>query len=166
MHICICPCQISAAADVATSDIAYQCCLPRPNNIKMSWLDCHCSYISGLALTRDTHQDTAPYMVLERPKVLFDCLTNAFVMWMHIDDADYKQARLGVAVSKSPIGPFTFERSFRPHGQESRDFTVWKVRHSLLASLCHQALYVLVSIKPCCEYLVCGEPCKSMSQQV
>ena len=91
-------------------------------------------------------------MVLERPKVLYDSQTNTFVMWMHIDDANYQQARLGVAVSKSPVGPFTFERSFRPHGQESRDFTVWKVRHSWLAAWCLQAMYVLARIKPQCKW--------------
>ncbi len=48
-------------------------------------------------------------------------------MWMHIDSPDYGWARVGVAVSKTSLGPFSFERSFRPHDQESRDFTVWQV---------------------------------------
>ena len=51
-------------------------------------------------------------------------------MWMHIDTADYELARLGVAVGNSPIGPFRYKGSFRPHGQESRDFTVYAVNHS------------------------------------
>ena len=50
-----------------------------------------------------------------------------FVMWMHIDTADYELARLGVAVSNNPIGPFRYMGSFRPHGQQSRDFTVYAV---------------------------------------
>lgn len=66
-------------------------------------------------------------MVLERPKVLHNHQTGKFVMWMHIDDAQYGWARVGVAVSDSPLGPFSYERSFRPHDQESRDFTVWQV---------------------------------------
>ncbi len=33
----------------------------------------------------------------------------------------------GVAVAMSPTGPFTFIRSFRPNGQQSRDLAVFKV---------------------------------------
>lgn len=80
----------------------------------------------GLALKRGGHTDTGPDMVLERPKVLHNLQTGNFVMWMHIDSPDYVWARVGVAVSKTPLGPFSFERSFRPHDQESRDFTVWQ----------------------------------------
>ena len=47
-------------------------------------------------------------------------------MWMHIDDANYTKASVGVAVSNSPTGPFTYLYSFRPHGFESRDMTVFK----------------------------------------
>ena len=61
------------------------------------------------------------------PKVLHNLQTGNFVMWMHIDSPDYGWARVGVAVSKTSLGPFSFERSFRPHDQESRDFTVWQV---------------------------------------
>jgi len=81
----------------------------------------------GLALKRGGHTDTGPDMVLERPKVLHNLQTGNLVMWMHIDSPDYKWARVGVAVSKKPLGPFSFERSFQPHDQESRDFTVWQV---------------------------------------
>ena len=44
---------------------------------------------------RQHHHDLAPSMVLERPKVLYNDLTRTFVMWMHIDDADYAMARAG-----------------------------------------------------------------------
>ena len=67
-------------------------------------------------------------MVLERPKVLRNPQTGKFVMWMHIDSGDYELARLGVAVSDNPHGPFRYQGSFRPHGQQSRDFTVFAVR--------------------------------------
>jgi hypothetical protein len=66
-------------------------------------------------------------MVLERPKVLYNDRLKSFVMWMHIDDSHYALAHVGVAVSSSPTGPFKFLHSFRPHGQHSRDFTVFKV---------------------------------------
>ena len=79
-------------------------------------------------------------MVVERPKVLFNARTSKFVMWMHIDTADYELASLGVAVSEHPLGPFKYQGSFRPHGQQSRDFTVFAVsiasdQHSFCISL-------------------------------
>lgn len=64
--------------------------------------------------------------VLERPKVIYNDRTEKYIMWMHIDDANYTKASVGVAVSSSPTGPFTYLYSFRPHGCESRDMTVFK----------------------------------------
>jgi beta-galactosidase len=52
--------------------------------------------------------------VLERPKVIFNRATKQFVMWMHIDTANYAAARAGVAVSDQPAGPFKYLGSFRP----------------------------------------------------
>ena len=47
-------------------------------------------------------------------------------MWMHVDSIDYGAAKLGVAVSDTPAGPFKFLKSFRPNnGQESRDMTIF-----------------------------------------
>jgi hypothetical protein len=31
-------------------------------------------------------------------------------------------------VSATPAGPYTYTHSFRPHGEEARDFTVFKAR--------------------------------------
>ncbi len=70
----------------------------------------------------DLHLDK----VAERPKVLFNRLTGLFVMWLHIDTKDYQTARVGVAVSKSPTGPFHYLRSFKPSGNDSRDMTIFK----------------------------------------
>lgn len=47
-------------------------------------------------------------------------------MWMHIDDGNYTKASVGVAVSRSPTGPFSYLYSFRPHGFDSRDMTIFK----------------------------------------
>lgn len=44
-----------------------------------------------------------------------------FVMYMHLDGAGYKVARVAVAVSKSVDGQYKYVTSFRPLGQESRD---------------------------------------------
>lgn len=47
-------------------------------------------------------------------------------MWMHIDSIDYGAAKLGVAVSDTPAGPFKYLRSLRPNNnQESRDMTIF-----------------------------------------
>lgn len=69
--------------------------------------------------------DLHPSMVLERPKVIRNAKTGKFVMWAHIDSANYQYARAGVAVSDSPTGPFEYLGSVRPEGQMARDQTVF-----------------------------------------
>lgn len=58
--------------------------------------------------------DLNPANVLERPKVIYNRNTKQFVMWMHVDSPDYHKARVGVAVSARPTGPFSYRGSFRP----------------------------------------------------
>lgn len=65
--------------------------------------------------------DLGPRFVLERPKVFYNAKTKKYVMYMHIDDAKYALARVGVAVSDTVDGQYQYLRSFRPLGQESRD---------------------------------------------
>ena len=59
--------------------------------------------------------------VLERPKVFFNQKTKKFVMYMHLDDASYKLARVAVATSDTVDGTYQYVKSFRPLDQESRD---------------------------------------------
>lgn len=60
------------------------------------------------------HQFQAPGVV-ERPKVIYCRKTRKFVMWMHLETAErYHFASAGVATSDSPVGPFVFDRAFRP----------------------------------------------------
>ncbi|MBC8054937.1 MAG: family 43 glycosylhydrolase [Sphingobacteriaceae bacterium] len=59
--------------------------------------------------------------VLERPKVYYNKNTKKYVMYFHLDNRNYKTAKVGVAVSDKPNGNFKFLKSFRPLGQESRD---------------------------------------------
>ncbi|KAK2983297.1 hypothetical protein RJ640_030576 [Escallonia rubra] len=75
--------------------------------------------------TSETH-DLHKSNVLERPKVVFNDKTGKYVMWMHIDDANYTKASVGVAISNSPTGPFDYLYSRRPHGFDSRDMTIFK----------------------------------------
>ncbi|CAL5372748.1 unnamed protein product [Camellia sinensis] len=72
--------------------------------------------------THDLHKSN----VLERPKVIYNEKTGKYVMWMHIDDANYTKASVGVAVSDSPTGPFNYLYRKRPHGFDSRDMTIFK----------------------------------------
>jgi hypothetical protein len=51
---------------------------------------------------------------VERPKVIFNPRTKKFVMWMHAEQKRYHLARAGIAVSDTPVGPFTFLRMVRP----------------------------------------------------
>ena len=85
----------------------------------------------GLALdpklqTGEYADELAPENVLERPKVIYNDTTGKYVMWAHIDSANYGKACAGVAVSDTPTGPFTYIRSERPNGQMSRDMTLYK----------------------------------------
>jgi hypothetical protein len=77
----------------------------------------------GLALPAipDSPGDLNPGNVLERPKVIYNRQSKQFVMWMHIDSADYHEARLGVAVSENPAGPYKYRGSTRP------DAGIWPI---------------------------------------
>ncbi len=77
------------------------------------------------AVPDDPSHDLHPSKVVERPKVIYNARTGKFVMWAHIDSADYGKAAAGVAVSDSPTGPFTYLGSFRPNDAMSRDQTLF-----------------------------------------
>ena len=86
------------------------------------WTDC------GLALagSDDPESDLWRGGVVERPKVLYNEKTGKYVMWMHIDDAKYYRASVGVAVADAPEGPFAYQGAFRPLRTESRDMTLFQ----------------------------------------
>lgn len=67
------------------------------------------------AVKDDESHDLHRSKVIERPKVIYNRQTRKFVMWMHIDSEDYKAARAGMAISDSPVGPFHYLGSIRPH---------------------------------------------------
>ncbi len=81
----------------------------------------------GLVLkaNEDPGHDLHASKVLERPKVVYNARTGKFVMWAHVESADYSKAAVGVAVADSPVGPFTYLGSFRPNNAMSRDQTVF-----------------------------------------
>ena len=65
------------------------------------------------AVKDDEKHDLHPSKVLERPKVIYNEKTKKFVMWAHVESADYSKACAGVAVSDSPTGPYCFVSSSR-----------------------------------------------------
>ena len=79
------------------------------------WVSC------GPVLALSDPEHLGKNWVLERPKVFPNARTGKFVLYFHLDDAHYKFARVGVAVSDHMEGPYSYVRSFRPLGEESRD---------------------------------------------
>jgi hypothetical protein len=66
-------------------------------------------------------ENIGPKWIFERPKVFYNAKTKKFVMYAHLDSPGYKMARVAVAVSDKIDGIYTYVKSFRPLGQESRD---------------------------------------------
>lgn len=64
--------------------------------------------------------------VVERPKVLHNKSTRKYVMLMHIDSGDYKEAKVGVATCDTVCGKYTYIKSFQPMGKQSRDMGVFQ----------------------------------------
>jgi hypothetical protein len=80
----------------------------------------------GAALTRQASGDLGPSRIVERPKVIFNASTSTYVMYMHIDSTNYGDARVGVATSSTPCGPYSYRGSFRPMGNLSRDLGLFQ----------------------------------------
>ena len=82
--------------------------------------------LQGRALGKQSTCDLGPKRIVERPKVLFNPSTNTFVMYMHIDNANYSEAKVGIATSSKPCGPYTYRGSFQPLGHQSRDLGLFQ----------------------------------------
>ncbi|MHA6757426.1 ricin-type beta-trefoil lectin domain protein [Streptacidiphilus sp. PAMC 29251] len=80
----------------------------------------------GRALSRQTSGDLGPNRVVERPKVIYNASTKKYVMYMHIDSSSYGEAKVGVATSATPCGPYTYLGSFQPLGFQSRDMGLFQ----------------------------------------
>eukprot|EP00931_Biecheleriopsis_adriatica_P058127 TRINITY_DN34540_c0_g1_i1.p1 TRINITY_DN34540_c0_g1~~TRINITY_DN34540_c0_g1_i1.p1 ORF type:complete len:355 (+),score=48.04 TRINITY_DN34540_c0_g1_i1:83-1147(+) len=70
--------------------------------------------------------DTKGPFVVERPKVLYNNQTGMFVMWFHLENADYSYRHVGVAQSKTPVGPFTYVHGLKPDGKASLDMSLFR----------------------------------------
>eukprot|EP00981_Chlorochromonas_danica_P011120 scaffold3756_cov180-Ochromonas_danica.AAC.12 len=62
---------------------------------------------------------------IERPKVLFNSLTNEYVMWAAMDRTQRDLAMNMIASSPFEDGPFLFRRSFYPDGNKTRDQVIY-----------------------------------------
>lgn len=109
--------------------------VPGTTRVDVVGISCYSSkdllswHYEGLALEadrKDSKSLLAPSGVCERPKVIFHAGTGQFVMWMHLDSADYVAACTGVAVAKRPEGPFELVRTMQPNRQDSRDMTLFE----------------------------------------
>src|SRR5581483_5180654 len=78
------------------------------------------------ALARQSTGDLGPNRIVERPKVLHNPSTGKYVMYLHIDNTSYSEAKVGVAVSDSVCGPYTYQGSFQPLGFQSRDIGLFQ----------------------------------------
>lgn len=70
--------------------------------------------------------DLGPDRIVERPKILYNARTKTYVMYMHIDDAKYQEAKVGVATSTTVCGDYHYRGSFRPLGFQSRDIGLFQ----------------------------------------
>ncbi|PYH44667.1 glycosyl hydrolase family 43 protein [Aspergillus saccharolyticus JOP 1030-1] len=77
-------------------------------------------------LTLQSSGDLGPSRIVERPKVIYNDNTKQYVMWMHIDDSSYAEARAGVATSASVCGDYTYLNASQPLGFQSRDLGLFK----------------------------------------
>lgn len=80
----------------------------------------------GALLSQTSSGDLGPNRVVERPKVLYNSSTKKYVLWMHIDDSSYAEAKVGVATGDSVCGKYTYKGSWQPLGYQSRDIGVFQ----------------------------------------
>jgi len=71
----------------------------------------------ALQVSDDPNSDIVKGCIIERPKVIYNVTTKKFVMWFHLElkGKGYDAARSGIAISDTPVGPYTYIRSIRPN---------------------------------------------------
>ncbi len=80
----------------------------------------------SVALARQGSGDLGPNRIVERPKVIYDASTGMYVMYVHVDNSSYTDRRVGVAVSTTACGPYTYRGGFSPLGNQSRDIGLFQ----------------------------------------
>lgn len=84
------------------------------------------AYEGALLSRTEEAGDLGPERVVERPKVMFNDDTGKYVLYLHIDSSDYKDARVGVATGDTVCGKYEYHGSSKPLGFQSRDIGVFK----------------------------------------
>jgi hypothetical protein len=88
--------------------------------------DLHTWTYRSSALPEQSSGDLGPNRIVERPKVIYNASTKTYVMYMHIDNPAYSEAKVGVATSSTPCGPYAYRGSFQPLGNQSRDESLFQ----------------------------------------
>ncbi|CAJ2502529.1 Uu.00g099230.m01.CDS01 [Anthostomella pinea] len=84
------------------------------------------TYVGALLSQTASVGDLGPDRVVERPKLIYNDDTGLYVMYMHIDDISYGEAKVGVATSSEVCGTYTYRGSFQPLGFQSRDLGLFR----------------------------------------
>jgi rhamnogalacturonyl hydrolase YesR len=71
----------------------------------------------ALPVEKDPNSEIVEGCIIERPKVIYNEKTKKFVMYFHLElkNKGYSAARVGIAVSSSIAGPYTYLKSCRPN---------------------------------------------------
>jgi hypothetical protein len=80
----------------------------------------------GALLSQESSGDLGPNRVVERPKVIYNSEAETYVLWVHIDDSSYSEAKVGVATGSSVCGQYNYLGSWQPLGYQSRDMTLFQ----------------------------------------
>ena len=86
-------------------------------------------HYEGLALEANREDPNHPLhtsKIAERPKVIYCEKTGKYVMWFHLDTADYILGAAGCAVADRPEGPYTFLYWTHPNRRDCRDINLYK----------------------------------------
>lgn len=81
---------------------------------------------AGALLSRTSSGELGPNRVVERPKVIYNKFTQKYVLYMHVEDSAYKEAKVGVAVGDTVCGKYQYLGSFQPMGNQSRDMGLFQ----------------------------------------
>jgi beta-xylosidase len=80
----------------------------------------------GALVSREVTGDLGPNRVIERPKVIYNARTRKYVLYMHVDSSNYREAKVGVATSDSVCGKYRYHGSYQPMGRQSRDMGLFQ----------------------------------------
>ncbi|KAE9978210.1 hypothetical protein BLS_000802 [Venturia inaequalis] len=81
---------------------------------------------AGALLSRTASGELGPNRVVERPKVIYNESTKKYVLYMHVEDSGYKEAKVGVAVGDTVCGKYEYLGSYRPMDNQSRDMGLYQ----------------------------------------